>query len=182
MMLNNLELIDPYEGADADQVRAARAARRLCALDEGVAYRTSQRRLLVMRTEVFVDPGEVAHRDAWRADGSTVLTSTYQARWAERDITPNWIETTTRPATDLPGPIDPRIDWFRVEDHTDPRREGVVTLYEHVTLWCGRANAVVTVRHALDQPVEQMTVQVADHVLSRLEALPRVGGAALGGS
>ena len=138
-MVNNLSLIDPYEGVAAVAIRTARVARQLSALDEAVAFRAKHRQLLVLRTEMFVEQDETAHRAAWQADGPAVLTSTYQARWAEREVTPNWIETTVRPALELPDDVDPRIDWLRVEDHTDPRRSGVVSLYEHLTLWCGRA-------------------------------------------
>jgi hypothetical protein len=176
LMLNNSELLDPYEGADAVAIRAVRAERVLSALDEGVAYRAKHRRLLVLRTEVFVEPDETAHRATWRRDGPSVLTSTYQARWAERDITPNWIETTIRRPSDLPSDVDPRVDWLRVEDHTDPKRAGAVTIYEHLTLWCERANAVLTVRHELDQPVEEMAVAVAHRLLNRLESVPERDG------
>ncbi len=182
IMINNRELIDPYDGVDASTIRAARAARRLTALDEGVAYRSKLRQLLVLRTEVFFDPDETAHRTAWQADGLSVLTSTYQTRWAERDVTPNWIETRLRPATDLPGELDPRVDWLQVEDHTDPKRSGTVTLYEHVTLWCGRSHAVVTVRHEYDQQVEGMAIEIAHRLLDRLTSFPAGGGAPLGGS
>jgi hypothetical protein len=176
-MINNSELIDPYEGVDASAIRAAREHRQLSALDDGVAYRSSQRQLLVLRTEMFVDPDEVAHRAAWHAEGTRVLTDTYRARWADREVTPNWIETTVRRPGDLPVPMDPRIDWYQVEDHTDPRRLGTVTLYEHVTLWCGRANAVVTVRHEPDDHPEAMTADIAHKLLARLAAAPRAGGA-----
>ncbi len=182
IMINNAELIDPYEGADAPAIRAARSDRRLSALDEGVAYRAKHRLLLVLRTEMFADPDETRHRAAWQANAPSVLTSTYQARWAEREVAANWIETRVRPPTELPTEIDPRIDWLQVEDHTDPKRSGTVTLYEHVTLWCGRANAVVTVRHEHDQHVEPMTAEIGRRLLQRLESAPAAGGAAVDGS
>lgn len=181
-MINNLELIDPYDGVDASAIRAARAARNLSALDEGVAYRAKHRQLLVLRTEVFVDPDETAHRAAWQADGPSVLTNTYRARWAERDVAPNWIETRVRPPSELPGDLDARLDWLQVEDHTDPKRSGAVTMYEHVTLWCGRANAVVTVRHEQDQHIEALAAEIAHRLLIRLESVPGGGGAALDAS
>ena len=56
MMLNNLSLIDPYEGVDAAAIRTARVARQLSALDEAVAFRAKHRQLLVLRTEMFVEP------------------------------------------------------------------------------------------------------------------------------
>lgn len=178
-MLNNQELLDPYEGAEAPRIRAARAARVLSALDEGVAYRARHRQLLVLRAEVFVQPDETDHRAAWRADGPTALTSTYRARWAERDVAPNWIETTVRSVTDRPADVDPRIDWFRVEDHTDPKRAGIVTIYEHLTLWCGRAHAVMTMRHEPDQQLDGIALQIGHALLHRLESVPGRGGAAI---
>ena len=53
-----------------------------------------------------------------------------------------------------------------------PKRSGVVSLYEHLTLWCGRANAVVTVRHEHDQQVDFVAVEVAHRLLDRLESAP----------
>jgi hypothetical protein len=181
-MLNNSEQLDPYEGADAPRIRAARAARVLSALDEGVAYRTRHGQLLVLRAEVFVDPAETAHRAAWQADGPAVLTSTYRARWAERDVVPNWIETTIAPMTARPAELDPRIDWLRVEDHTDPKGSGIVTIYEHLTLWCGRANAVITVRHEPDEPVREVAYDIGHTLLRRLESVPARGGRPNGAS
>jgi len=64
--------------------------------------------------------------------------------------------------------VDPRADWLRVEDHTDPRRQGVVSVYEHVTLWAGRAHAVVTVRHLVDQDLDVVVASVAAVLLARL--------------
>ena len=129
-----------------------------------------------MRTEAFVDPVETAHRETWRSDGPAALTATYQARWAERDVRPNWIETTIRRPGELPAGVDARIDWLRVEDHTDPKREGVVRIYEHLTLWCGRPHAVITVRHEPDQHLEDMTLKVARALLGRLESIPPASG------
>jgi len=173
MMLSNQEVLDPYGGVDAAAaVRRARAGRVLSALDEGVAYRSASRQLLVLRTEAFRDPDEQVHRQAWQADGSSALTATYRARWADRGVVPSWIETRIRRPGELPAGVDQRIDWLRVEDHTDPEREGVVTIYEHLTLWCGRAHAVVTVRHEPDQHLEEMTLAVASRLLERLGTLP----------
>lgn len=177
VMLNNAELLDPYEGAEAPALRALRATRVLTALDEGVAYRASHRQLLVLRTEMFADPDETEHRGAWQTDGPRVLADTYRTRWAERDVAPNWIETTIRRPPDTPADIDPRIDWFRIEDHTDPRRTGTVTLYEHLTLWRGRANAVITVRHEPDYHVDAIALAIAHTLIDRLAPVPQVGGA-----
>lgn len=175
LMLNNQEVLDPYDGVEAEAaaaIRQARVARTLSALDEGVAYRARKPLLLVLRTEAFVDPDETAHRQAWRSEGPAALTATYQARWAERDMVPSWIETTLRRPGELPAGVDPRIDWFRVEDHTDPRRQGGVQIYEHLTLWCGRPHAVLTVRHEPDDHVEDMALKVARALLGRLETMP----------
>ena len=97
IMLSNQEVLDPYEGVERGRSDPrARAARVMSALDEGVAYRSRNRRLLVLRTEAFVDPDESAHRGAWRSDGPAALTEMYKVRWTERDVVPNWIETTVR--------------------------------------------------------------------------------------
>ena len=94
-MPNNVEVIDPFEGvSEADAVRRARQLRRITALDEGLAYRARDGALTVLRAEMFADPDETAHRAAWQSDGARVLTATYRTRWAEREVTPNFIETT----------------------------------------------------------------------------------------
>lgn len=173
MMLNNQEALDPYGDVEAAAaIRRARADRVLTGLDEGAAYRSRNRQLLVLRTEAFVQGDEAAHRDAWHDDGPAALTATYKARWAEREVVPNWIETTVRRPGELPANVDPRIDWFRVEDHTDPKRQGIVQIYEHLTLWCGRAHAVVTVRHEPDHHLEEMAQKVAHRLLERLAVIP----------
>lgn len=177
MMLNNQEALDPYADVEAaDAIRRARAARVLTGLDEGAAYRARNHLLLVLRTEAFLRADEAGHRDAWHGDGPAALTATYRARWAEREVTPNWIETTVRRPGELPANVDPRIDWLRVEDHTDPKREGSVQIYEHLTLWCGRAHAVVTVRHGPEQHLEDMAQTVAEQLLARLELIPAAPG------
>jgi len=177
-MVNNVEVLDPYAGEGAAAIRAARAARVLSALDEGVAYRARNRQLLVLRIEAFADPDETAHRQTWLSDGPAALTATYQVRWSERDVVPNWIETRIRRPGDVPTDVDPRIDWLRVEDHTDPKRLGTVSIYEHLTLWCGRGHAVITLRHELDQQVDDVARKIAEGVLTTLEGLPRLGGGA----
>lgn len=169
-MVNNAEMLDPFADVPAaDAVRRARSTRRLTALDEGVAFQGKDSRLVVLRVEMFADPDEEGHRETWRRDGPAVLTATYKARWAERAHVANWIDVRARRSADLPAPLDPRIDWLRVEDHTDPSRRGVVRVYEHLSLWAGRAHAVVTVRHLLDQQLDEVAAAVGATVLDRLE-------------
>ncbi|MEZ5176945.1 MAG: hypothetical protein R2746_01325 [Acidimicrobiales bacterium] len=51
------------------------------------------------------------------------------------------------PALDPAGAVGARVDWLRVEDHTEAAEHEAVTAYEHVVVWLGRAQATLTVRH-----------------------------------
>ncbi|MCU1351033.1 MAG: hypothetical protein JWM05_242, partial [Acidimicrobiales bacterium] len=153
-----------------------RAERRLTALDEGQAWRHGDGRLLVARAEVFDDPAEGAHRATWQADAAACLAAAWRARWDERDVTWGWIEARAHvedEATDGPAaqPVDPRVDWFEVEDHTDPAGQGGVTVYDHLTIWCGRMHIVLTGRHPFGVPIDALgwiAADVADRAMARL--------------
>jgi hypothetical protein len=178
-MPNNIEVIDPFEGlSEADAVRRARQLRRLTALDEGLAYRSHDGALAVVRAEMFAEPDDVGHRTAWQRDGAKVLTATYRARWAEREVTPNFIETTVVEPDELPMMDGSPLDWLRVEDHTNPRGKATVTMYEHLTLWSGRAHVTVTLRHDLGDLREELAGHVATMVLARLSRAPAGGSGA----
>ena len=58
--------------------------------------------------------------------------------------------------------VEGSVDWFRVEDHTDPTGSGRVQCYEHLTVWAGRGHLVVTARHDLGaDPAELAAAAVA---------------------
>lgn len=188
-MPNNVERLDPLgDDPGSDAVRRTRTTRRLTALDEGRAWRQrTHGSLAVLRVEVFADLDEEGHRTAWRRYGEASLVATWRARWTERDRRPGWIEArwvdtaalpdlfarADRPATSTDHgssrPPGEAIDWLRIEDHTDPRDESRVTVYEHFTIWAGRSHATFTVRHDLD--VDVHVAPVAATVLARLAAL-----------
>lgn len=168
-MINNVEVLDPYEGVEAAaDVVKARAARHRTALVEGDAWRGPRRQIVVLRVEAFADrdAGSAEHRAAWAGDGPACLVETWRQRWAERDVEPGWIEATRR--GDVGADIDDRIDWFRIEDHTDLTDPTDVSVYQHLTLWAGRGVAVVTVRHLLDTSVDDAAHWFGDVVLARL--------------
>lgn len=151
-MINNVEQPDPFgPGPDADAVRAARAARVLTALDEGEAWRRRNDRILaVARVEVYGSADDREHRAAWRAHGPACLDATWRQRWRDREVEPGWVEARWQPDDDRPrddlGPsADEAVDWLVVEDHTGTD----VAVYEHVTIWCGRLQFTLTVRHLL---------------------------------
>ncbi len=153
-MVANEERLDPYESIEGtEELRLVRNGRRLTALDEGSAWRQrSVGSLAVLRREVFGDPEEQRHRDCWQRQGDTMLTSVWQHRWLERDTPPGWIEARAKEeeiTTRVLGGSAPSIDWFEIEDHTDPKGGGEVTSYQHLTIWAGRQHATLVVRHQL---------------------------------
>ncbi|HEY4376108.1 MAG TPA: hypothetical protein VGM93_03080, partial [Acidimicrobiales bacterium] len=174
-MWNNEEHLDPWEGVpEAAAVRAARAARGLTALDEGAAWRDRDGRLLVLRVEAFAAPDTGAHRAAWQASAVACLDATWRLRWKERDHPPGWIEARPRPdAADreksLKVPSD--VDWYEVEDHTDPSGERQVTMYQHLTLWRDRGQIVVTGRHRAGDELDDVLSGLSRRLLSRLDGL-----------
>ena len=146
-MVNNAERLDPL-GSDPDSVAidAARAARRLTALDEGRAFRHKAGALVVVRVERYGDDPDpstaaelaAAHRAAWRTHGAASLDATWRERWRERDLEPGWIEATWVEVDERPSPLHAfrhapldagpsgQVDWYRIEDHTVPPAVGVV--------------------------------------------------------
>jgi hypothetical protein len=138
-------------GPAADAVRAERAERVLTALDEGEAWRRRNDRILaVARIEVYAEVDHAAHRAAWQTHGPDCLDATWRQRWRDRDIEPGWVEARWQPTDDRPvellGPAaDDAVDWIVVEDHTGKD----VAVYEHVTIWSGRLQFTLTVRHLL---------------------------------
>jgi len=175
-MINNAEVLDPYEGieAAADLVRA-REARHRTALVEGDAWRGPSRQIAVLRVEAFADRAvdHRPHRAAWTLEGPACLTETWRQRWVERDVEPGWIEVSRRDDIE----IDPRIDWLRIEDHTDLADPTDVAVYQHLTLWAGRGVAVVTLRHLLDTPADDAASWFGEVVLARLAGAFDVDGA-----
>ena len=166
-MLNNAELLDPYgPGEAADRIRSVRQQRRLTGLDEGRAWRRRDGSvLLVLRSEIFADPDDTAHRAVWQQDGAVGLEDTWRERWRDRDITPGWIEARRRDPADLEVDLDPNVDWYRVEDHTGVTDEVVV--YQHLTVWSGRIHAVLTLRHVLGLDVDEVVAAAARTVGDR---------------
>jgi hypothetical protein len=176
-MMNNVEVFDPYEGVEsASALVAARAERSRTALVEGDAWRGPNRQVAVLRVEAFADRGVdlTDHREAWKRDGRACLLEMWRRRWIDREVEPAWIEVT--PRVDVEA--DPRIDWLRVEDHTNLADRTDVSVYQHLTLWAGRGVAVVTVRHLLDTSVDEATVWFGEVVLDRLARAFEVVGPA----
>lgn len=180
-MMNNVERLDPYgSGPDADALRAVRDARHLTALDEGAAWRRREHRVLcVARFEVYTGDDH-DHRAAWQAHGRACLDETFRDRWRERDRTPGWIEARWldddedgRPTAAL-GEADAAVDWLRVEDHTGSG--DAVTVYEHVTVWCGRLTATLTFRRDLALDIDEAVVSACRALVARAaETAPTPG-------
>jgi hypothetical protein len=186
-MVNNAERIRPFgDDPASESVESARSARTVTGLDEGRAWRhRDSGSLVVLRSEVYADeaPGAAdAHRRAWHEHGERALDATWRQRWRERDREPGWIEArwvrhgggAGRP--DGP-PLDPWCDWLRIEDHTPPpsRRSadggdgaGVVTVYEHVTVWAPRRQVTVVLRHDVGLDLDDVVVRCAAEVGRRL--------------
>ena len=162
-MLNNAELLEPLGGDAASvEVSETRRARGLTALNDGVAWRRREGNVLaVLRVEVYrdsdPDQGPLAHRAAWTARAEASLDATWRERWADRGVTPGWIEArwvlpAARPepirvSAGSEPPLGPAadIDWLRVEDHTGDRTS--VAVYEYLTVWSGRSQGTLTIRH-----------------------------------
>ena len=191
-MPNNVERLDPLgDDPSSEVVRVARGDRRLTGLDEGRAFR--QRKtlsLVVVRTEVFASADDEDHRRAWREHGAASLDATWRERWRERAIDPGWIEANWVPLAERPDPLhafaevdvvsDPAaaVDWYRVEDHTDPSGQpaGRVLVYEHLTVWAGRAHVTITARHDLGTGVDEAAASAAAAAFARLSDGGRTTG------
>ena len=193
-MVNNDERIDPHGDDEHSQaVRAARAARVLTALDEGHAWRDRRSSsLLVSRVEVFAAPDPGEHRLAWREHGVGCLDGVWRARWAERERTPGWIEARWRAPRDRPPPLGPAgaapgegravslpladaVDWITVEDQTGSDASGRILLYEHLTVWAGRALVTLTLRHDQTDDVDVAAAASVVATCRRLELLAPAG-------
>ena len=182
-MFNNEERFDPYgDDAHSDAVRTVRAARRLTALDEGAAWRHRRDGVLaVARLETFAAGDAAEHRATWQEHGTACLDAVWRARWRERDRTPGWIEARVKAAEDLDAldltddwrSLLEQVDWIVVEDHTGSTESASITSYEHLTIWCGRAVATLTIRH--DQQLDLATTAVSAAVAAyrRLYQLDR---------
>jgi hypothetical protein len=171
-MLNNAERRDPYGPDPASaEVRRTWLDRRPTALDEGRAWRHRDlRSLLVVRCELFATAGGTAHRAAWSTHGAASLDATWRDRWIERDAAVGWIEAEAVAPSDRPEATPDEVEWFRVQDHTDPSRSGEVTCYEHLTVWVGRALATITVRHALGLDLDDLSARAAAESAARLRS------------
>lgn len=185
LMLNNEERLDPYgDDPRAEILRAERAARRLTALDEGVAYRQrSDGALAVLRVELFASGDLDRHRLAWREHGAACLQALWAQRWEERERDPGWIEARWRDERDRAAPLGPvggdvvapvaaAIDWIVVEDQTGTAETEVVTEYQHLTVWVDRAVATITLRHPQHLPLDATAATAAATAHARLLAQP----------
>jgi hypothetical protein len=177
-MLNNAERLDPLGDDDASAlVRREREARGVRALDEGSAWRHRRSgSLAVLRLEVFATADDAAHRRVWREQAPAALGALFRQRWRERDVDPGWIEAIwchrTEPITAL-GPLAERVDWLTVEDQTGAADGRVISCYEHVTVWSGRAHAQLTLRHDLGSDLDPSVVSATRVLAARLtEAVP----------
>ena len=182
-MWNNAERLDPY-GSDehSELIRAARSGRRLTALDEGAAWRLRREQVMaVARVEVFDTTDSAAHRAAWRDHSCACLDAVFRERWRERDRVPGWIEARPKPDEAVaPLAVDDgwraaldQIDWLTVEDHTGSEESASVTSYEHLTIWCGRAIATLTVRHDAALDLDASSAGAAMAAYRRLWQLDR---------
>lgn len=181
-MVNNAERLDPFGDDEASAVvREVVGRRRRTALHEGEAWRRRRDGVLcVLRVEVFdagsdgggPDAGAAAHRRSWEEHGTASLDATWRQRWRERDREPGWIEARRRPvgdgADEVATPED--VTWLVVEDQTGVHDGGAVTIYEHLTIWAGRAVATLTLRHDLGVEVDDVAASAAQVVDRALRA------------
>jgi hypothetical protein len=193
-MVNNEARREPFGHDEASLVlETVRQRRRPTGLHEGRAFRhRDSGALCVVRSEVFADAAPVgdevigpggdpvaAHRAAWAELGEAALDATWRQRWRERDRRPAWIEArwVHRPG-DRTGPLgDPtggEVDWLRIEDHTPavepeaPGGAGEVTVYDYVTVWAGRRQVTLVVRHPLGLDLDDAVLAATRRVLTRL--------------
>ncbi|MEZ5204235.1 MAG: hypothetical protein R2701_07615 [Acidimicrobiales bacterium] len=157
-MVNNDERVDPYGDDDASaEMRAARDALVLTALDEGQAWRRrDDGALVVLRVEAFAGDA-AAIRARWSDLAEPCLDAVWRQRWREREREPGWIEARWRTPSDRPDRLRPAspvedpwagaVDWLSIEDHTEAAEAEAVTVYDHVTIWAGRWAATLVGRH-----------------------------------
>lgn len=169
-MVANDERTDPFAGAEeAGRIRDERSWRRLTALDEGRAWRQrSVGSLAVLRTEAFARADERTHRISWQEDAPAVLEALWRHRWHERDVVPGWVEARAESSGTVSAEPGAAVDWFVIEDHTDPSGEGNVTMYQHVTIWAGRRHAVLVLRHPLGVDLDATVGEVVATLGERL--------------
>lgn len=188
-MVNNEARREPFGHDEASRtLEAVRQRRRPTGLHEGRAFRhRDSGALCVVRSEVFADAapavGEdepvAVHRGAWATLAEAALDATWRERWRERDRQPAWIETrwVQRP-DDRAGPLTASpgvaLDWLRIEDHTPPVEHthpggpGEVTVYDYLTVWAGRRQVTVVIRHPLGLDLDDAVVGAAGRVTDRL--------------
>jgi len=181
-MVNNAERARPLgDDPDSDAVESARSARQLTGLDEGRAWRHRDGGLVVLRSEVYADEADgsaSAHRSAWLEHAERALGATWRERWRERDREPGWIEARWMGSVDAPI-LGNRCDWLRIEDHTASAGaarsggDGAVTVYEHVTVWLGRRQATVVIRHDVGLDLDDVVERCAAEVERRLGTAER---------
>lgn len=190
-MVNNEARREPFGHDEASRMlEAARQRRRPTGLHEGRAFRhRDSGALCVVRCEVFADdgpaPGEddpvAAHRGAWSTLAEAALDATWRERWRERDRHPAWIEARWVQRPDDPvGPLTAApgatLDWLRIEDHTPPVEHahqggpGEVTVYDYLTVWAGRRQVTVVIRHPLGLDLDDAVAGAARGVVRRLHA------------
>ncbi|MFN8018314.1 MAG: hypothetical protein U0P45_09335 [Acidimicrobiales bacterium] len=169
-MVNNAERQDPFGDDPASAaVRAAREARRLTGLDEGRAWRQrGDGSLVVVRVEAYASADESVHRAAWQAEGAACLDAVWRQRWKERDRLPGWIEARWKQDVDDEVDVPDGVDWLQVEDQTGVHDTGVVQIYEHLTIWVGRAHAIVTLRHPQDLALGPLAAHLGALARARL--------------
>ena len=107
-MVNNDERVDPYGDDDASaEMRAARDALVLTALDEGQAWRRrDDGALVVLRVEAFAGDA-AAIRARWSDLAEPCLDAVWRQRWREREREPGWIEARWRTPSDRPDRLRP---------------------------------------------------------------------------
>jgi hypothetical protein len=190
-MVNNELRREPFGHDGASQaLEAARQRRRPTGLHEGRAFRhRDSGALCVVRSEVFADAapavGEddpvAGHRTAWTTLAEAALDATWRERWRERDRHPAWIEARwvqrpDDPAGPLPNAPGVALDWVRIEDHTPlvehahPGGPGEVTVYDYLTVWAGRRQVTVVIRHPLGLDLDDAVAGAARCVGQRLRA------------
>ncbi|HWJ96509.1 MAG TPA: hypothetical protein VNQ33_00035, partial [Acidimicrobiales bacterium] len=176
--------LDPHgDDEHSAALRAERERRILTALDEGAAWRHRKERVLVVaRNEVFRDADDRAHRALWQEHGPACLDAVWRQRWREREAEPGWIEARRWSDDELEAasPADGegraafgQVDWITVEDHTNTASSGTIDRYQHVSVWCGRALATVTLRHDDALDLDGTTVRIALAAYRRLWQLDR---------
>ncbi len=182
-MLNNVAASQPFGDDPASaEVETCRVARQVTAVIDGQAFRhRDSGGLCVVRAEYYADPdpsAAVRHREAWMDRAEEVLDATWRQRWRERDRQPAWIEARWVSGSfvegDAPDLDWPDVDWLRVEDHTPVAPggavggPGVVTVYQHVTVWAAHCQVTVVIRHPLGLDLDPTVRAAVGSIRGRL--------------